>query len=372
MMARAQAERADDLRSRGEPFVIATVVRTQRPTSAQTGNVALVRRDGTIDGFVGGVCAQHSVRLYSLKVIETGEPVVLRIVPDPPEGTGGLDTAGSIGGGAQAAGADNRQVPLSGNEIAREDGSVTVRNPCLSGGAIELFLEPVLPPPRVLVAGESPIVAALKAFGSELGLEVVAGVDRLDGQVTPCPGDLALIVAAHGRDEVQALRAGLEAGLAYVGLVASSKRGPAVLADLRAAGVPEHQVARVDSPAGLAIGARTPAEIALSLLAKVVMVRRTHVAEVAPATAAGGALDVIAPGDRPAATSRDESVGRATGGRAHPNGDGGGAPPIGVDPICGMTVVAVPGTPSVQTDEGTIYFCCEGCKLAFKRQRQEA
>ena len=221
MIARALAERAERLRACGEPFVIATVIRTQRPTSAQTGNVALVRRDGTIDGFVGGVCAQHSVRLYSLKVIETGEPAVLRIIPDR------ASRARVDRRGAQAAG--RCAGALSGHEIAREDGSVTVRNPCLSGGALELFLEPELPAPRVLVAGESPIVGALKAIRTGLGLELVAGVDRVDGPVSPRHGDLALIVAAHGRDEVQALRAGLEAGLPYVGLVASPKRGAAVL-----------------------------------------------------------------------------------------------------------------------------------------------
>ena len=104
----------------------------------------------------------------------------------------------------------------------------------------------------------------------------MAGVDRADGSVSPRPGDLGLIVAAHGRGEIEALRAGLEAGLPYVGLVASPKRGAAVLADLRAEGVAEELVARIDSPAGLDIGARTAAEIALSILTQIVMVRRGH------------------------------------------------------------------------------------------------
>jgi xanthine dehydrogenase accessory factor len=139
------SERVRDLRAHGEPFVTATVVRTQKPTSAQAGNVALVHRDGTIEGFVGGVCAQHSVRLYSLQAIETGQPLLLRIMPDQ------VDEAS-----APEPAVDDGSTSLSGHELSREDGTVTVRNPCLSGGAVELFLEPELPAPRVLVAGESP------------------------------------------------------------------------------------------------------------------------------------------------------------------------------------------------------------------------
>jgi xanthine dehydrogenase accessory factor len=325
------SERARDLRAHGEPFVTATVVRTQKPTSAQAGNVALVHRDGTIEGFVGGVCAQHSVRLYSLQVIESGQPLLLRIMPDAVESAEPEPVI------------DDGSTSLSGHELSRDDGTVTVRNPCLSGGAVELFLEPELPAPRVLVAGESPIVGALKAIGPPLGLELVAGVDRVDGSVSPQPGDLGLIVAAHGRGEIEALRAGLEAGLPYVGLVASPKRGAAVLADLLAEGVPEELVARIDSPAGLDIGARTAAEIALSILTQIVIVRR----------GAANASD-----DVPDAVS-DTTAGAA-------------APAMAVDPICGMTVVVVPGTPASSADGETSYFCCESCKLAFDREHAAA
>ena len=148
---------------------------------------------------------------------------------------------------------------------------MTVENPCLSGGAIEIFLEPVVPAPRVLVVGDTPIAGAVLRLGAELGLDAVA----VDGEeLAPAPGDLALVVAAHGRDELQALRRGLEAGLPYVGLVASGKRGDGVLGELRGDGVPAELLDRIDVPAGIDIGARTPAEIALSILAEVVAVRR--------------------------------------------------------------------------------------------------
>jgi len=294
MMPSALSRRAQELAERGEAFVSATVVRAQRPTSAEAGNAALVLADGTIEGFVGGECAEHSVRAYALEAIESGEAVLLRILP---------------------FGDDSE-----GEEVASEPGAVTVQNPCLSGGAIEVFLEPVLRAPRVLVEGDTPIVHALLRIGAELGLDM-AGVEG--GAFEPRSGDLALVVAGHGRDELPALRRGLEAGMPYVGLVASRKRGDGVIGELRGDGVPAELLDRIDTPAGLDIGARTPEEIALSILARIVAVRRADRVS-APATA--------------------------------------------VDPICGMTVAAVASTLSVEQDGETVYFCGAGCKAAFEMQ----
>ena len=248
MMPEALARRARELAERREAFVTATVVRARRPASVEAGDTALVLGDGTIDGFVGGACAEHSVRVHALEALETGEAVLLRILPFGDE-----------------------EIGPEGRETAREDGAVTVENPCLSGGALEIFIEPTVPAPRVLVVGDTPIAAALLRLGAELGLDAVAADgDALD----PRPGDLALVVAAHGRDELHALRRALEAGLPYVGLVASAKRGDGVLGELRGDGVPPELLDRIDVPAGLDIGARTPSEIALSILAEVVGVRR--------------------------------------------------------------------------------------------------
>jgi xanthine dehydrogenase accessory factor len=241
----ALTRRAEELAAKRAPFVVATVVRVQRPASVEPGSTGLVHADGTIEGFIGGHCAQHSVRLHALETIESERPVLLRIVPEGPE------------------------------EAVREEGAVTVTNHCLSGGAIEVFLEPVLPAPRVLVAGDSPIVAALRALGPDVGLEVVAAHDIKDGVLVPAPDDLALVVAAHGGDEVATLRAGLEAGVRWIGLVASPRRGAAVKDELRAEGVREELLERLETPAGLDIGARTPAEVALSIVARIVEVRRT-------------------------------------------------------------------------------------------------
>jgi xanthine dehydrogenase accessory factor len=318
MITAALARRAEQLGAEGAAFVTATVVHVQRPASVEPGNVALVLADGTIEGFVGGVCSEHSVRAYALVALETGAAVLLRILPFSEEGEGSPS-----------------------DPVAAEDGAVVVQNPCLSGGVIEVFLEPVLPAPRVLVVGDTPTAAALLLIAPQLGLDAVSASGE---NLAPRSGDLALVVAAHGRDELHTLRLGLEAELPYVGLVASPKRGTGVLAELRGDGVPDEQLARIDVPAGLDIGARTPAEIALSILAKIVSVRRDGRTPVAGRT-------------------RSEVVAGA---------DASKPGPLAVDPICGMTVAAAPGTPSLAHAGETIYFCCEGCKSTFLARHEHA
>ena len=310
MMTAAMSRRAQELAAQGVAFVTATVVHARRPTSVEPGNVALVLGDGTIEGFVGGSCSEHSVRAYSLQALETGEAVLLRILPFA--GESDTDTPAAV--------------------VAPEDGAVVVQNPCLSGGVIEVFLEPVMPAPRVLVVGDTPIADAMLRIGPELGFDLV-GVTGDDFDLRPA--DLALVVAGHGMGELQSLRRGLEAGLPYVGLVASPKRGTGVVAELRGDGVPEDALARIDVPAGIDIGARSPSEIALSILAGIVAMRR----QMRPA----GASATAATPER-----------------------------LAIDPICGMTVAAVASTPSTLHDGEVVYFCCAGCQAAFEAQHQNA
>jgi xanthine dehydrogenase accessory factor len=225
-----------------QPFVKATVVRAQRPSSVRPGDSAVVRPDGTIDGFVGGACAQPSVRLHALRVLETGEPLLLRIVP---------------GDGTAPA----------------QEGAVTVANPCLSGGALEIFLEPHLPAPRVAAVGDTPIARALGQIGERVGLDV---------QPDPGDDDAAVVVASHGHAEEAALERALRAGVPYVGLVASRRRGDAVREWLRQTGVADEDIQRLRTPAGLDIGARGPDEIALSIVAEIVAARRERLAAGTP------------------------------------------------------------------------------------------
>lgn len=301
------AARADELSGRREPFVHATVVRAQRPTSAHAGDTALVLPTGEILGFVGGNCVEASVREYSLQALVSQEPLLLRVVPGEPSRTA-------------------------------EEGAVEVSNRCLSGGAIEIFLEPRIPAPRVVVVGTTPVAQALASLGAGVGLEV----ELTDGESAgPRRDDAALIVASHGKAEEGALEAALRAGVPYVALVASETRGAAVLESLD---VDDALRSRVHTPAGLQLGARTPGEVALSILAQLISERnkeRATAAAASPAQPDAGA---------PAATVRET-----------------GAPETAVDPVCGMPVPAVESSLHLEHNGVTVYFCSPGCRAAFRK-----
>lgn len=284
-MSRAElSAQADSLRARRRPFVLATVVRAQRPTSAKPGDCALVLPDGTIEGFVGGDCAESTVRLQGIRLLGTGQSTLLRITPE------------------------------AGSDELREDGVVTVGNPCLSGGTLEIFLEPQLPPALVVVHGDAPVARALVSVGQVLGYDVRAGAD-------PLPEDAdAVLVASHGRGEEPVLRTAVAAGVGYIGLVASRRRGAAVLQALELG----HDV--VHTPAGLDIGARTPEEIAVSVYAELIAAHPRVPSRVAAASP---------------------------------------EPAQAPDPVCGMNVAVT--SESLQLPHGgrMYYFCGPGCRQAF-------
>ena len=274
------ADLAEQLRAERRPYVTATVVRAEKPTSAKPGDTALVLDTGEVHGFVGGECAQASVQAQAMLTLDEGLPVLLRITPDAE-------------GSPAAAGA------------------ITVHNPCLSGGTLEIFLEPTLPPALVAVHGDAPIARAVRELAEWLGFDVA-------DEGTPD----AVVVATHGGDEGEVIGRALTAGVPYVALVASRRRGTAVLDGLDLAPGDRD---RVHTPAGLDIGARTPREVALSILAEIVSLRprpRRPVAAAAP-------------------------------------------PPTAVDPICGMTVVAAEPTRHADRDGTRHWFCGPGCEQAF-------
>jgi xanthine dehydrogenase accessory factor len=278
--------RVDALRTGRTPFVLATVVRAERPTSAKPGDRALVLPDGSMEGFVGGTCAESTVRLQGLRLLATGESTLLRITPT----------------------AESETV---------SEGLVTVGNPCLSGGSLDIFLEAMLPPMLVHVHGDAPVARALVEIGRAIGHDV-----RRPDVSVGLPDDVgALIVASHGRDEEPVLEAALRASVPYIGLVASRKRGQAVLASLD---VTDEQRARVHTPAGLDIGARTPSEVALSVYAEVISTRKPL------------------PRDTPVRLAAEA-----------------------VDPVCGMTVAVSESALSYVDNGLTVYFCGPGCRQAY-------
>ena len=285
------ARRVEELTEQRRPFVHATVVRAQCPTSARPGDAAAVLADGSIEGFIGGQCAETSVRAAAVDALARQESILLRILPD-----------------------DTEAFPVT-------PGAVTVVNPCLSGGALEIFLEPRLPAPLLVLHGTTPIADALAEFAPSLGF----AVERSGRGTTAVASATAVIVASHGRDEETTIRAALDAGVGFIGLVASHKRGAAVLDELA---LSDEERPRVHSPVGVEIGATTAEEIALSILAAVVRARRVD-------------------------------------GLTAPEAEPRPAPIVAVDPVCGMQVTVDDDTPHLHHDGTDHWFCNPGCRLRF-------
>lgn len=288
-------DRREGLRAARTPFVSATVVRAERPTSAKPGDAAIVLQDGSIEGFVGGDCAESSVRTHALASLDSREPLLLRILPE------------------------------AAVDAPDQAGALTVHNPCLSGGSLEIFLEPWIPPALLAVQGDSPVARALRGLGAAAGFATAATVDGVPADAT------AVIAASHGRDdEASVLVDAVRSGVPYIGLVASPRRAAGVLGALE---VTEEERAAIRSPAGLDIGARTAEEIALSILAEIVSIR-------------------------PRVTAARSSE-RSSDGPADESAD------TALDPVCGMTVATVSTSLHLDLDGHRTWFCGPGCRDAF-------
>ena len=331
-------EHAHRLRLAGEPFVIATVVRAERPTSAKPGATAIVTADGELTGWVGGSCAQPTVIREALHVLHDGQPVLLRMAPPD---------------------------RLSGPDAPPAEGVLVRAMTCISGGTLDIYLEPQLAQPLLIAISHLPIAEALAGLGKGLGYAVtVAGIDAMPehfpqadrvlngldfGQIALRP-QTYIVVASHGNYDEEALTWALSTDAAYVGLVASPTRARAVVEYLRESGIPEERLARLKFPAGLDIGAVTPEEIALSILAETVQLRRQAHAVQPPATNAAEMHTAHHAEHQPAEPPA--------------------APTEAIDPVCGMTVEIASARYTSQYAGQTYYFCCAGCLRSFEKEPQ--
>jgi xanthine dehydrogenase accessory factor len=273
---------AASLSARGERFALVTVVRREPPSSARVGDTALITESGEYHGWAGGGCTRETVVREAQRAMADGEPRLFSLSPE----------------------ANPKPRP----------GMVALRMTCDSGGTVEIYVEPVLPIPRLVLFGATPAVEALARIGAAMGYRVERGPEAsLKGA--------HVLVGTMGDEDLEVLQKVLRGEPAYVGVIASRRRFDQVRETLIACGVPRAAVAQVAAPAGLDIGARTPEEIALSVMAQIVQERRKTIA-------------------------RDEPV-------------------EAVDPICGMRV-AVAGARHVAEAQGkTYYFCCAGCRSRF-------
>jgi xanthine dehydrogenase accessory factor len=319
-------DQVQSLNQAAEPFAIATVVRCEKPTSSKPGAKAIITERGILSGWIGGACAEPIVRQEALKALRDGKPRLLRIGPSVSD------------------------------EMKSEGGVIEFLMTCHSGGTLEIYLEPVLPRPQLILIGESPVVETLARLGRAMNFftavldaaatparfpeadAVLTGLDLGRFKFTP---QTYVVIATHGNYDESALEKFLNTDAPYIALVASKKRGQAAVDYLREIGVPAGNLERIKFPAGLDIGAQTPEEIAVSILAEIVKIRRQ------PAPAKLPILTMSAPQTAPVPLGAGRQSGQAR------------------DPICGMMVdIATARYTSLHSDE-TYYFCCAGCKQKF-------
>lgn len=333
-------DRVAALRREGRPFATATVVGRRAPVSAHLGDRAIVHADGRMEGFIGGACSREIVRKQALECLRAGHARLVSIRPDAAKASGDAE-------------------------------HVTVPMTCVSEGAVDVYVEPSLPPRRLIVVGSTPVAEALTRAGLALECDVVRVVeaaeradvepqagtlgfrleslDALGSIVSESNGEAAAVVVTQGHYDEQALEAILRAGAAYVGLVASRRRGAAVKELLEESGVPD--VASIRSPAGLDLGARTAPEVALSILAEIVRERPAQT------------LDAEQAGRRhPLHAARGGETDRGGRLEAAPSGQ---PPGVAVDPVCHMDVEIATARHTAEVDGTTWYFCCAQCRAQF-------
>ncbi|GAB5435641.1 XdhC family protein [Falsiruegeria mediterranea] len=244
------AEVAQSLRDREEPFAFATIVRTAGVTAAKPGAKALIGSDGTIlHGFLGGGCTRGAVKRAALEALATGSPALISVAPEELLSEMGVSP---------------------GEET---DGVKYARNGCPSRGTVDIFIEPCLPMPELVVLGTSPVAEALAELAPQFHWSIARDVDSN----ARAPRTRAIVVATQGQGDLAALKSALGVDVVHLAFV-GSKRKFATLADKLRGDTPQDRINRISAPAGLDIGAVTPEEIALSILAELIQVRRSAIA----------------------------------------------------------------------------------------------
>ena len=322
-------DKVNELRNTGNPFAIATVVRAEKPTSAKVGAKAIVTEDAKLDGWIGGSCAEPTVKREAKKALQDGQPRLIRLCP--PEKMG--------------------QAP--------QEGVIEIALTCISGGTLEIYIEPQLAQPHLVVIGHLATAEALVRLGkglgwriSLLGLDVTRErfpeadqlIDELEFSKLSITKNTHVVVASHGNYDEDMLVAALQSEAPYVALIASKKRASAILQYLNEANLTQEQIARLKYPAGLDFGAVTPEEIALSILAEII--QRRHQLPITNYQSQISSLLISAlelPIAPPPATEA-------------------------LDPVCGMTVEIATAHFTSEYNGKIYYFCAAGCKRSFDKE----
>lgn len=348
-------EQVQTLRNNKQPFALATVVRVSRPASARPGSKALVLPDGSLHGWVGGSCAQPSVAREGVAALQDGKPRLLCLV--------GVD----------------------GVQPERGDGVVVRPMTCHSGGTIEVYIEPFIPRPQLVLFGEAGVVQALSKIGQALNFEAIVvspeahDTDFGKAQQIHDFGQIAslistnsyIVIASHGAYDELALEIALASPAHYIAMVASHRRAEVMLSDLRRDGISSEQLARLRAPAGLDIGASEPEEIALSVMAEIIQLRRRQPLgidltkqnlAVKPAPAKPQSIELTPSAPAKANIATIELSASMPPIALTPRGE------TAIDLVCQMEV-EVSGARWIYEYQGqNYYFCCPGCRRSFQRE----
>ena len=239
------------LRAKGTPFAVATVIRTVGATAAKPGAKAILDAEGTIlQGWVGGGCVRAALARAVHRAMTGGAPEFISLAPEDVLAERGVEAGTNV------------------------EGVHFARTGCPSKGSVDIFVEPVFPMPELVVFGESPVARALAALAGRFDWAVQTCGAATDLAPLAAGGRRLVVVATQGKDDLACLQKALDTEAEFVAFVASARKWAVLAEKLRAAGLGETAIARVQAPAGLAINAVTPDEIALSILAELTRLRR--------------------------------------------------------------------------------------------------
>jgi Xanthine and CO dehydrogenases maturation factor, XdhC/CoxF family len=311
-----------ELRKKNEAFVTATVVRREAPSSGKTGDKAVINKYGEIIGWVGGGCVKAIIIKEAEDALQTGKARLVKIGQN-----------------------SSTQIP---------EGIMEYKMTCQSEGSIEIFIDPVLPIPHLVVMGKSVIAQALVKIGKASGYRVTAvapgsrpdtfpGVDELITQlslhqVKMSPASF-IVVCTQGEQDEAALEEALKSQSAYVGFVASKKKRSSVFEYLENAGIDKEKIEIIRSPAGIDINAKKPGEVAISILAEIIQLQNS--------TSNSGFVHFSETGETEVKSK------------------------YYINPVCGVPIDVNNPKHVIEYKGEKVYFCCDGCKLKFEAEPEK-
>ncbi len=312
-------QKLTELRQANVPFAIATVVRREAPSSGKTGDRALIEQNGNLWGWIGGGCTKGIMLKEAREAIMQGAPRLVRVSP--------------------------------GAEEKASEGIVDYKMTCHSGGSVDVYIEPIMPKPHLIIMGKTAIAQALARMANVLDYKVTVMAMGVDAELFPTADEIKIafnlnkvplsaqryvVVATQGEQDEMAMKAALKDNNGYVAFVGSHKKREAVFEYLRTSGVAEDELQKVKSPAGIDIQAKTPAEVAVSILAEIIQFAHSK---------------PIVEAFEPIANDPESK--------------------FYTNPVCGIPVDKTSPKHIIAYKGENVYFCCDGCKIKFEAEPEK-